>query len=91
MKATGETIFFCLVLLRIYVALAVFQPYRDLEAGDNQSLKFKGRGGELNPGPLAPQAKSLTTRPPPLPGETIKVWVLVTRNEQNDTKCENPV
>ena len=58
-----------LVVLRIYVALAVFQPYRDLEAGDNQSLKlkFKWRGGESNPGPLAPQAKSLTTRPPPLP------------------------
>ena len=56
-----------LVVLRIYVALAVFQPYRDLEAGDNKSLKFKWRGGESNPGPLAPQAKSLTTRPPPLP------------------------
>ena len=27
-----------LVVLRIYVALEVFQPYRDLEAGDNQSL-----------------------------------------------------
>ena len=25
--------------LRIYVALAIFQPYRDLEAGENQSLK----------------------------------------------------
>ena len=45
-----------LVALRIYVASAVFQPYRDLEAGDNQSLKFKWRGGESNPGPLAPQA-----------------------------------
>ena len=53
-------------LLGIYVALAVFQPYHDLEAGDNQSLKFKWRGGESNPGPLAPQAKSLTTRPQPL-------------------------
>ena len=28
-----------LVVLRIYVALAIFQPYRDLEAGDNQSMK----------------------------------------------------
>ena len=55
-----------LVVSRIYVALAVFQPYRDLEAGDNQSLKFKWRGGGSNPKPLAPQAKSLTTRPPPL-------------------------
>ena len=56
-----------MVVLRIYVALAVFQSYRDLEAGDNQSLKFKWRGRESNPGPLAPQAKRLTTRSPPLP------------------------
>ena len=28
-----------LVVLRIYFALAIFQSYRDLEAGDNQSLK----------------------------------------------------
>ena len=30
-----------LVFLRIYVDLAVFQPYLDLEAGDNQSLKIQ--------------------------------------------------
>ena len=48
------------VVLKIYVALAVFQPYRDLEAGDNQSLKYKWRGRESNPGPLASQAKYLT-------------------------------
>ena len=65
-RATVFLILIWLVVLRIYVALAVFQPYRDLEAGDYQSLKFKLRGGESNPGPLAPQAKSLTTRPPPL-------------------------
>ena len=29
---------FGVVVLRIYVALAIFQQYRDLEAGDNQSL-----------------------------------------------------
>ena len=52
--------------IKVYIALAVFQPYRDLEAGDNQSLKFKWRGGESNPGPVAPQTKSLTTQPPPL-------------------------
>ena len=62
----GPSHFDWLVVLRIYVALAVFQPYRDLEAGDNQSLKFKWRGGESNHGPFASQAKSLTTRPPPL-------------------------
>ena len=59
--------FWLLVVLRIYVASAVFQPYRDLEAGDNQSLKIEWRCRESNPGPLAPQAKRLTTRPPPLP------------------------
>ena len=32
----------------INVDLAMFQPYLDLEAGDNQS----------NPGPLTPEAKS---------------------------------
>ena len=62
-----------LVVLRIYVALAVFQPYRDLEAGDNLSLKFKWRDRESNLGPLAPQAKSLTTRPPPLQTEQVRL------------------
>ena len=28
-----------LVVLRIYVASVVFQPYRDLEAGDNRDLE----------------------------------------------------
>ena len=36
-----------LVVLRIYVASAVFQPYRHLEAGDNQSLKCKWRGAQV--------------------------------------------
>ena len=44
--------------------MSVFQLFCDLEAGDNQSLKFKWRGGGSNPGPLAPQAKSLTTQQP---------------------------
>ena len=30
-----------LVVLRINVASAVFQPYRDLEAGENQPLKIQ--------------------------------------------------
>ena len=53
-----------LVVLRINVDLAVFQPYLDLEAGDNQSLKMQVARPGIEPGPLAPQAKSLTTRPP---------------------------
>ena len=30
-----------LVVLRINMDLAIFQPYLDLEAGDNQSLKIQ--------------------------------------------------
>ena len=39
-----ESVMVWLVVWKIYVALAVFQPYRNLEAGDNQSLKYKWRG-----------------------------------------------
>ena len=41
--------------------VAIFQPYRNLEAGDNQSLKSLWQDRKSNPGPLAPQIKSLTT------------------------------
>ena len=34
-----------LVVLRIYVASGVFQPYRDLEAGDNKSLNSSVEAG----------------------------------------------
>ena len=53
-----------LIVLRINVDLTIFQPYLDLEAGDYQSLKIQVASRESNPRPLAPQAKSLTTRPP---------------------------
>ena len=48
-----------LVVLGIYVALAVLQPYHNLEAGDNQSLKLQVARPGFDPRPLAPQAKSL--------------------------------
>ena len=42
-----------------------FQSYRNLEAGDTQSVKFEWDSNQdSNLGPLAPQAKSLTIRPP---------------------------
>ena len=56
-----------LVVLRINVDLAIFQPFLDLETGDNQSLKVQVVRPGMNPDPLAPQTKSLTTRPPLLP------------------------
>ena len=38
-----------LVVLRINVDLAIFQPYLDLEAGDNQSLKIQVAGPGIEP------------------------------------------
>ena len=46
------------VLRMIYVALTLVQSYRDLEAGDNQSLKSQWRDSGSNHGPLDPQTKS---------------------------------
>ena len=46
------------------VALTLFHSYWDLEAGDNQSLTSQWWDLCSNPVPLAPQAKSLTTKPP---------------------------
>ena len=39
-----------LVVLRIIVDLAIFQPYLDLEAGDNQSLKIQVARPGIEPG-----------------------------------------
>ena len=50
----------------LYVTLTIFQSYRDLETGYTLSLKSNWRDPGSNPGPLTPQAKSLTTLPPPL-------------------------
>ena len=45
-----------LVVLKINVDLAIFQPYLDLEAGEKQSLKIQVARPGIEPGPLAPQA-----------------------------------
>ena len=41
MKAVIINLNYWLFVLRINVDLAIFQPYLDLEAGDNQSLKIQ--------------------------------------------------
>ena len=53
----------------------IFQSYRDFEAGDAQFLNIKWRDLDSNHGPLAQQAKGLTTRLLPLP--TLKIWLWV--------------
>ena len=39
--STNSIQFICWLFFRINVDLAIFQPYLDLEAGDNQSLKIQ--------------------------------------------------
>ena len=58
-----------LVVLGIYVALVLFQPFRDLEAGDYQSVKFKWRGIEPRTSCSASQElnQSATAVSPPPP------------------------
>ena len=56
-----------LVVLRIYIDLAIFQPYLDLEAGDNQSLKIQVARPGIKPWSSCSASQSLTTRPPLLP------------------------
>ena len=48
-----------LVVLRIYVASAVFQPYPDLEAGDNQSLKIQVARPGIEPRSTCPASQEL--------------------------------
>ena len=65
-----------LFVLMINVDLAIFQPYLDLEAGDNQSLKIQVARPGIDPGP---QAKSLTTQPPLLlkPRQVMWSYILI--------------
>ena len=48
-----------LVVLRINVDLAIFQPYLDLEAGDNQSLKIQVARPGIEPGPSLSASQEL--------------------------------
>ena len=48
-----------LVVLRINVDLAIFQPYLDLEAGDNQSLKIQVARPGIEPRSSCPASQEL--------------------------------
>ena len=57
----------CKLLVGWLVDLAIFSHISTWKQEIPNLRKFKWRGRESKPGPLAPQAKSLTTRPPLLP------------------------
>ena len=61
-----------LVVLRIYVASAVFQPYRDLEAGDNQPLKIQVVMPGIEPGSFCSASQELNHSATATPPRKIK-------------------
>ena len=68
--------------LRIYVDLAVFQPYLDLEAGDNQSLKIQVARPGIEPRSSCSASQELnhsaTTAPPNVLQKSILFFFLTT-------------
>ena len=76
-------------LLRIYVDLAVFQPYLDLEAGDNQSLKIEVAKPGIEPRSSCSASQELnhsaTTAPPFNFLTPWSVIVSITKNEHDKT------
>ena len=70
---------FGLVLLRINVALAIFQPYRDLEAGDNQvsEIQVARRGIEPRTSCSASQELNNSATAAPVPCSSQLEWQLL--------------
>ena len=69
-----------LVVLRINVDLAIFQPYLDLEAGDNQSLKIQVARPGIEPRSSCSASQELNhsaTTAPTEYGEYITYIVLI--------------
>ena len=60
-----------LVVLRINVDLAIFQPYLDLEAGDNQSLKIQVARPGIEPRSSCPASQELNHSATAAP---INIW-----------------
>ena len=65
-------------LLRIYVALAVFQPYRDLEAGDNQSLKIQVARRGIEPRTSCSASQELNHSATAAPERHCEALILIT-------------
>ena len=61
-----------LVVLRINVDLAIFHPYLDLEAGDNQSLKIQVARPGIEPRSSCSANQELNHSATTAPGNTCK-------------------
>ena len=65
-----------LVVLRINVDLAIFQPYLDLEAGDNQSLKIQVARRGIEPRSSCSTSQELNHSATAAPNSSPK-WILL--------------
>ena len=80
LKNSESLMFGWLVVLRIYVASAVFQPYRDLEAGDNQSLKIQVTRPGIEPRSSCSASQELNHSATTAPSESLKFLFLIPNN-----------
>ena len=62
----------CWLFSMICVSLAVFQPYRDLEAGDNQSLKIQVARPGIEPRTSCSASKELNHSATAAPLESLQ-------------------
>ena len=65
-----------LVVLRINVDLAIFQPYLDLEAGDNQSVKIQVARSGIEPRSSCSASQELNNSAPGAPNHNSEVPIL---------------
>ena len=69
-----QTLLGWLVVLRINVDLAIFQPYLDLEAGDNQSLKIQVARPGIEPRSSCSASQELNHSATTAPADITKWW-----------------
>ena len=74
-------LFLFVVVLRINVDLAIFQPYLDLEAGDNQSLKIQVARPGIEPGSSCSASQELNHSATAAPQDVLEKNIMYMNNK----------
>ena len=78
-----------LVVLRINVDLAIFQPYLDLEAGDNQSLKIQVARPGIEPRSSCSASQELNHSTTAAPRSQVYKMIVASKCWQTDRQMES--
>ena len=81
------TVGWLLVVFRINVDLAIFQPYLDLEAGDNQSLKIQVARPGIEPRSSCSASQELNHSATAAPPFTV-TWTIIKKNKTKKQKVK---